>query len=547
MGAVCMICGRSLPDDSLSSIESMYKMLKHRGDITIVERKYDPISVIIGIIKKDALTPELRELEQSIEIIDKMGDFQDTSADTDDRHESLHIVISNENGVTIARGNFYMRGAFYAESNNIFYFATERKAFGPLELQNISRLETGYQISYDGREASNVRFAQPLIASWTFLDRRSIVRPPTAVGNNNLTIRVKVIRDLWLGVIKLLQTMSKYVQVWCSCPQPLEAQAQGKDISEDTLVEHLADVLLRSFKRLQGMNTGILFSGGVDSGLVAHLSKRFCKRTVLYSVNAESSHDAKAAARAADLLNMELRNITIDADSTWSLLPEVIYAIEDSNRMNVAIALPFMVAAKAANKDGYGILLSGQGPDELFAGYARHVKIMQERGSEALERELLHEVSITHRANLERDEKAVAYGGCDLIFPYLYNDFVSLALGIPARWKIRIEESITRKYIFRELAQELGLPKELAWAPKRATQFSSSSDKLLISAVHSNIGKPNNFSKKGSERLVQVVLDRIAQELGVDSVSTVSEYDIDWSPVVSLVRNNSIRQQSAAR
>ncbi|MHA1771601.1 MAG: asparagine synthase C-terminal domain-containing protein [Candidatus Thorarchaeota archaeon] len=486
MGAVCMICGRIRPDDAIRNIETMYKTLKHRGAIKIVEREYDLISAIIGIIKKDDFTIKLQDdLEQSITIIEKMGNFQDTT--TDQEPEALHITI-DKRGATITRGNLYMRGAFYTERNNILYFATEQKALSLLGLQNITRLETGHQIQYNGREIPSVHI-----------------------------------------------------------DHLLEPLPQNEDIPKDQLVEELTEALLRSFKRFQGLDTGILFSGGVDSGLVAHLSKRFCNSTSLYSVNAEESHDARAAVRAAELLDIKLQNITIDADTTWNLLPEVIYAIEDSNRMNVAIALPFMVAAKAARRDGHCILLSGQGPDELFAGYARHVKIMQEEGPKALDRELQREVSITHRANLERDEKAVAYGGCNLIFPYLYNDFITIALGIQSKWKIRIDGSVTRKYIFRELAQELGVPEEIAWAPKRATQFSSSSDKLMIDAVYANIGRPNNLSRNRSEKIVQVVLNRIEQELGFSSGPTTPEYDIDWSPVITLVRNSSILQQSVAR
>jgi len=61
-------------------------------------------------------------------------------------------------------------------------------------------------------------------------------------------------------------------------------------------------------------------------------------------------------------------------------------------------------------------------------------------------------------------------------FPYADAGIDSFAARLPLSYKIRDGES---KAVLRAAALELGLPEELAGAPKRAAQFSSGAAKLL--------------------------------------------------------------------
>jgi asparagine synthase (glutamine-hydrolysing) len=43
-----------------------------------------------------------------------------------------------------------------------------------------------------------------------------------------------------------------------------------------------------------------------------------------------------------------------------------VYAVESADPVKVSIALPLYILAQKARNDGYRVLLSGQGADELF-------------------------------------------------------------------------------------------------------------------------------------------------------------------------------------
>ena len=288
-----------------------------------------------------------------------------------------------------------------------------------------------------------------------------------------------------------------------------------RDWSKRDLLNALTVSLQESFRELSGKTCGVLFSGGVDSSLVALFAGKVAKRTTLLAVAAPDSHDAVAATSSAEALGFDLTRILLEPEIAWDSLPEVIGAIGIANQMDVEIALPFFLAARSARRLGVSLLVSGQGPDELFAGYARYVRIYEESGEEELESHLWSDVSITHESNIKRDIRAAAAHGVEVFFPYLNPGFVRTAMSVPGSMKINLKKSPERKVVFRELAISLGLPRAIAMAPKKATQFSSGSAKAILEAILRYSDKARGLSINKARSLVQAVLDEIARDVGI--------------------------------
>ena len=299
----------------------------------------------------------------------------------------------------------------------------------------------------------------------------------------------------------------------------------------------LASCLTGSFRRLRGASrVGVLFSGGVDSSLAALMASMECDDVVLFTTSAPDGHDRQAARRAADLLGLRLVELVLTESDVWTLLPSLVYAIESSRRMDVEIALPFYVSARAARAAGCSTLVSGQGPDELFGGYDRHLRMFVESGPDTVARALAHDVATTHSNNIGRDERAIAAHGLTAHFPYLDPAFVRAAMALPVEWRMSWRGGPCKKGLFRELAVRMGLPEELAVARKRATQYSSGSHRLLYAAVRrycwqdwppqgaargvggegsTRTERGDRPSRRDVEASVQVVLDMLAEGLGV--------------------------------
>jgi len=119
---------------------------------------------------------------------------------------------------------------------------------------------------------------------------------------------------------------------------------------------------------------GMFLSGGIDSSAVLAMMARLNARPVqAFTVGFPQSGaaDERAQARAvARSLGAEHTEIEFTAADFWRLLPEVARALDDP-AADYAV-LPTYKLAAAAHAAGLKVILSGEGGDELFAGYGRY-------------------------------------------------------------------------------------------------------------------------------------------------------------------------------
>lgn len=246
------------------------------------------------------------------------------------------------------------------------------------------------------------------------------------------------------------------------------------------LKTQLKNKLINSVKkRLRGLSkVGIMFSGGIDSTILAYLSREMGVETVLYSVGHEDSADFKFAQKTAGDMGLPIRLQKVTQDDVRDYLPLVLNAIEEFNLMKLGVGMPAYIAAEMAQEDGIKVMLSGQGADELFAGYHRYLKFYQKQGEEAV-KNLETDIYNLYRVNLQRDDAVAMASGVELRVPYLDLDVINMAMNIPMEHKIKGEDDQLRKCILRQVARDLGVPEDNVTRPKKAAQYGSGIDKML--------------------------------------------------------------------
>lgn len=143
----------------------------------------------------------------------------------------------------------------------------------------------------------------------------------------------------------------------------------------DEALDHLDSALEDSVRLHQRSDVpyGLFLSGGVDSSVVLAMMARLNDRPVrTYTVGFSGTGvpDERAHAREiAGLVGAEHTEIEFDEDDFWSLLPRIVADMDDP-AADYAI-LPSWKLARSASKD-LKVVLSGEGGDELFAGYGRY-------------------------------------------------------------------------------------------------------------------------------------------------------------------------------
>ncbi len=251
----------------------------------------------------------------------------------------------------------------------------------------------------------------------------------------------------------------------------------GESIKDENIASKaLYEAIERAVEKRRYTPSALAFSGGLDSSLIAAL----CPEVELYSVGMAGSHDIMQTKRAAELLGLsdKLHLHELTPDEVESALPDVIRAVESGDPLKVSIAMPLFFASGDAHNDGIRVILSGQGADELFAGYKRY----ESMNPAELESALRKDLDNIAENNLERDDAVTMANAVELRVPYLDREVVELTLRIAPELKIH---NGIRKYILRLAAKKL-LPDELVFKEKKAAQYSSGIYSALLKLARKN-------------------------------------------------------------
>jgi asparagine synthase (glutamine-hydrolysing) len=124
---------------------------------------------------------------------------------------------------------------------------------------------------------------------------------------------------------------------------------------------------------------GMFLSGGVDSASVLAMMARLNERPVMaftIGFSRSGALDERAQARAvATALGASHVEVEFREADFWRLLPEIAVALDDP-AADYAI-LPTYKLAATARAARLKVILSGEGGDELFAGYGRYRSLMR--------------------------------------------------------------------------------------------------------------------------------------------------------------------------
>jgi asparagine synthase (glutamine-hydrolysing) len=165
-------------------------------------------------------------------------------------------------------------------------------------------------------------------------------------------------------------------------------------------------------------------------------------------------HYARVAARHIGSIH---HTRTVTKDEILQTIPEVIYHLESFDALLIRSSiLNFLVAELAS--DYVPAVFSGEGGDELFAGYDYLKNIPEEN----LQDELIDIIARLHNTALQRVDRSASAHGTVAYVGLLDQDIVELALGIPAKYKIKdgVEKWILRKAVADLLPEDLLMRKK---------------------------------------------------------------------------------------
>lgn len=322
------------------------------------------------------------------------------------------IALAGPNGLLLARDPMGIKPLYYGRKGSAFLAASELKAFPPMD--ELRMLPAGCAMYAFGEPW---RFARP------FPPREPLMSPPLP------EILQEIRRRLDAAVVKRL----------------------------------MSDVPV-----------GVYLSGGLDSSLIATLMRPHSVDLHSFAAGMEGSADISAARQVAHFLGTEHHELIYTADEVEAALPEVIRHLESFDAPLVRSAVPMYFVSRLA-AESVKVVLSGEGADELFAGYSYLSGI---EDGDALRKELADITVRLQDTNLQRADRMSMAHGLEARVPFLDADLVRYVSRLPIDL-IDQRGSRQEKWLLREACRGLIPPEILARKKMKFSEGAGSADVIL--------------------------------------------------------------------
>lgn len=259
-----------------------------------------------------------------------------------------------------------------------------------------------------------------------------------------------------------------YTEPWFADIERLPSIAYDKFELRNQLTESVRGHLLSD------VPYGVLLSGGLDSSLIASIACREYKKIGnndiirSFCIGLEGSPDIAAAEKVAKHIASRHYSFTFTVQQGLDALSDVIYHVETFDVTTIRASTPMFLLARRVKATGCKMVLSGEGADEVFAGYLYFHKAPN---ASELHKETVRKIKSLQKHDCLRANKSMMAWGVEARVPFLDREFLEYAMNLDPEEKMcngRIEKHILREAF--DDPENPYLPHDILWRQKE--QFS---------------------------------------------------------------------------
>lgn len=209
----------------------------------------------------------------------------------------------------------------------------------------------------------------------------------------------------------------------------------------------------------------IALSGGLDSTIIAYFLKERKPNTVAIIAKDFVASDLTYCQRASKEFNIPLTINQVSTTDILSAIEETIKILKNFNDIEIRNNIVMYLAIKWAKEQNSQGIITGDGADELFAGY----RFLINKPEDELEKEIQRVCSVMHFPT-QKIGKAL---GIIVESPFLDEKIIEYSKTIPSDLKVRNEgEKRHGKWILRKTFEK-NIPMQIAWREKSPMQDGS--------------------------------------------------------------------------
>ncbi|MCC6697532.1 MAG: asparagine synthase (glutamine-hydrolyzing) [Candidatus Hydrogenedentes bacterium] len=302
------------------------------------------------------------------------------------------VALAGPGGLLLARDALGIKPLYYARKGKTLMAASEIRALPPLD--RIHCLPAGHALLPDGREI-------PFAPHWP--------------------------------------------------PHPHIAEAPLEEILPE--IRRRLDTAVRK-RMMSDVPVGVYLSGGLDSSLIAAAMRPHTVELHSFTAGMKGAPDLLSAREVARHLGTIHHEALYTEEDVERALPDIIRHLESFDAPLVRSAIPMYFVSALASKF-VKVILSGEGADELFAGYEY---LTQYESDKELRRELNKIVVRLQDTNLQRCDRMTMAHGIEGRVPFLDLDLVRYLARIPTG-HLQTRTDRPEKWLLREACK--------GWLPQR--------------------------------------------------------------------------------
>lgn len=413
-------------------------VMEHNGEIynyKMLKEKLKKEHKFVSNTDSEVIVHLLEHYYKETGFSDLLKAIRKTVADLDGIY-ALAIKDQNEDKIYLVRDRLGIRQIYYGQSDKVIGFASERKGLWQIGIKEPTiSLLPGHCVILSDKISSPIKISEPPI---------NYSNEPTFSNLEDAILSYKM--ALYNSIKKRSQDLSRI---------------------------------------------GIIFSGGIDSVLIAKITKELVPNVTCYTSGIAGSDDIKFSKIIADELDLDLKINELDVKDIENMLPNILNIIETNNSTQAEVSIPVFGALNLAAKDGLRVVFTGQGADELFGGYSWYGKIFSKYGYKKLKEYMIQDLLLLYKETLEREDKLAMANSIEMREPFLDSEVVKTATSINMNLNIVNNNDIFGKRVHRELAIRVGIPKYIAYREKQAAQHGAG-----IHGILTKIAEKNGFNKK---------------------------------------------------
>ena len=235
----------------------------------------------------------------------------------------------------------------------------------------------------------------------------------------------------------------------------------------------------------------IALSGGLDSSILAHLRKDLNPQAITIITKDFLGTDLTFAQIVAKHTGLPLSLMQVTMEEVLDSINETIKILDNFNDIEIRNSIVPYLYLNSLKKKGVDSVITGDGADEIFAGY----NFLLKKSNDELNQELERIKKIMHFPSKDIAESL----NMKVETPFLNEDVIKFSNSIPVSRKINVKEDKKYgKWILRETFEEY-LPKNIIWREKSPMQDGSGTNNLT--GLFNTIITDEIFSQKKTKIL----------------------------------------------